>query len=263
MHHSAYEHGRKFFETYWNQEFHHVVELGSQNVNGSIRDHCPAGATYLGLDMQEAKGVDLVIDPGKPLPLANNSTDVVITSSALEHDAHFWMTFLDLVRVLKPGGLLYINAPSNGAFHRYPVDCWRFYPDAGPALASWSIRSGQPVELVESFVASPDQDIWADYIAIFRKAGGGPLIRNGRMMDLCQATNAHDIASGELLFERQETFEMIRIESLESENRRLREELEEAKSSLASALSAISSSETSSAPPQKSIVSRIKQRVGL
>ena len=35
--------------------------------------------------------------------------------------------------------LFYLNAPSNGEFHRYPVDCWRFYPDAGGALGDLAL----------------------------------------------------------------------------------------------------------------------------
>jgi len=43
--------------------------------------------------------------------------------ATFEHDVMFWESFLELVRVLRPGGLLYLNAPSNTAFHRYPLDC--------------------------------------------------------------------------------------------------------------------------------------------
>ena len=104
MHPSAYEHGRLFFELYWRPEFAEVVELGSQNVNGSLRDHCPAGARYVGMDMAPGNGVDLVVTPGEPFPIADDSVDVAVTSSAFEHDACFWDTFLDLMRVLRPGG---------------------------------------------------------------------------------------------------------------------------------------------------------------
>ena len=65
MHLTAYEHGRLFFELYWRPEFTEVVELGSQNVNGSLRDHCPAGARYVGMDMAPGNGVDLVVTPGR------------------------------------------------------------------------------------------------------------------------------------------------------------------------------------------------------
>ncbi|MFE0758442.1 methyltransferase domain-containing protein [Inquilinus sp. NPDC058860] len=212
MHDTAYEHGRLFFELYWDPAFSDVVELGSQNVNGSLRDHCPAGARYVGMDMAPANGVDLVVTPGEPFPLADESVDVAVTSSAFEHDVCFWETFLDLIRLLRPGGLLYVNAPSNHAFHRYPVDCWRFYPDAGVALVAWAARRGKAVELVESFVAAPRDEGWADFVAVFRKPSARPLARRGRIADRGHAMNIHDGArrtGPEIEKERAATFDML------------------------------------------------------
>lgn len=71
------------------------------------------------------------------------------------------------MRVLKPTGLFYLNAPSAGSFHRYPVDCWRFYPDSGNALISWGKRNGLNPGLLESFTQIGGR--WQDYIAIFLK----------------------------------------------------------------------------------------------
>jgi SAM-dependent methyltransferase len=193
MHDTAYGHGRLFFEQYWSDAFQKVVELGSQDVNGSLRDHCPPKAQYIGLDMVAAKGVDLVVAQGESLPIASGSVDVVVTSSAFEHDTCFWDTFLELVRILRPGGLLYVNAPSNHHFHRYPLDCWRFYPDAGIALVRWAERRAMPIELVESFVALPKEDGWADFVAVFRKTGGPSLVRKGRIADRTQAINIYDL----------------------------------------------------------------------
>ncbi|MFP4076345.1 MAG: hypothetical protein ACLFTD_07650 [Halochromatium sp.] len=60
-----------------------------------------------------------------------------------------------MLRVVKRGGLIYLNAPSNGSYHGYPFDHWRFYPDAGRALASWSERvGGHP---------------WADNVMVFAR----------------------------------------------------------------------------------------------
>jgi SAM-dependent methyltransferase len=192
MHDTAYEHGRLFFELYGSEAFHTVVELGSQDVNGSLRDHCPPGTHYIGMDVMVAKGVDLVVNPAGPLPIASETIDAVVTSSAFEHDVCFWETFLELIRILRPGGLLYVNAPSNGGFHRYPLDCWRFYPDAGSALVQWAARRGVQVELVESFIGLPQAEHWADFVAVFRKAGGPPLIRTGRIAKHASAINIHD-----------------------------------------------------------------------
>jgi hypothetical protein len=193
MHDTAYEHGRLFFELYRSNGFGTVVDLGSQDVNGSLRDHCPAGTRYIGLDMMAAHGVDVVVSAGEALPIASGSIDAVVTTSAFEHDICFWDTFLELVRIVRPGGLIYVNAPSNHAFHRYPLDCWRFYPDAGVALVRWAQRRGSAVELVESFIAQPNQDGWADFVAVFRKPGGRDLTRAGRIADHTQASNIYDL----------------------------------------------------------------------
>jgi SAM-dependent methyltransferase len=192
VHDTAHEHGRLFFELYGSDALRTVVELGSQDVNGSLRDQCPPGVHYIGLDMIAAKGVDLVVDPGAPLPLASGTADAVVTSSAFEHDICFWETFLELTRILRPGGLLYVNAPSNGDFHRYPLDCWRFYPDAGVALIRWAARRGTRLELVESFIGLPKAERWADFVAVFRKSGGTPLTRKGRIADHAAGINVHD-----------------------------------------------------------------------
>ncbi|SCX59335.1 methyltransferase domain-containing protein [Variovorax sp. EL159] len=207
MHDTAHTHGQHFFALYWQPHFKNVVELGSQNINGSLRDHAPASASYLGLDTAPGAGVDRVVVPGATLPLPDGCADVVVTSSALEHDPCFWETFLEMVRLLRPGGLLYINAPSNHAFHRHPVDCWRFYPDAGTALVAWAHRRGAEVELVESFVAKPAAQGWSDFVAIFRRPGP-PLLRRGRLADLGETQNSFDIEAVGLQHERPDTFDM-------------------------------------------------------
>jgi len=56
-----------------------------------------------------------------------------------------------MCRVLKEGGYLYLNAPSKGGYHQYPIDAWRFFPDAGIALCDWAKLNKHAVELLESF----------------------------------------------------------------------------------------------------------------
>lgn len=194
MHDTAYEHGRLFFALYGSDPLRTVVELGSQDVNGSLRDHCPPASHYIGLDVMPAKGVDLVVKADAPLPLASDIADAIVTSSAFEHDICFWDTFLELLRILRPGGLLYINAPANGDFHRYPLDCWRFYPDAGVALVQWAARRGVEIELIEFFIGLPRAELWADFVAVFRKTGGPPLISKACISDHAPAINIHHYA---------------------------------------------------------------------
>src|SRR3546814_4044367 len=89
------------------------------------------------------------------------------SSSCMEHSEFFWVLFLEMLRIVKPSGLIYLNVPSNGSFHRYPVDCWRFYPDSGSALAKWGKHNGYPVALLESFIGRQDGGPWNDAVAVF------------------------------------------------------------------------------------------------
>jgi SAM-dependent methyltransferase len=151
-----------------------IVEIGSQDFNGSLRKKAPPGASYFGLDLEAGPGVDAVIAHGAPLPLATASVDLVVASSVFEHDPIFWVSFLELCRITKDGGFIYLNVPSNGKVHRYPVDCWRFYPDAANALTAWAVSSGVKLNLIESFTARQRANSWNDFVAVFERGSLTP-----------------------------------------------------------------------------------------
>jgi SAM-dependent methyltransferase len=172
VHDTAFAIGRKFLELYGRPPGL-VVEIGSQDVNGSLKDALPAGFAYVGLDLAPGKNVDLVAR-GRQTPLADACADLVLSSSAMEHDPLFWLTFLELCRITRPGGHIYLNAPSNGHIHRHPLDCWRFYPDAAQALVEWARIQGTDVTCVETFTAERVGDIWNDFVAVFARGAVEP-----------------------------------------------------------------------------------------
>jgi len=149
-----------------------VLDIGAQDVNGSLKRVVPKGFDYVGVDFVQGKGVDVVLDDPYNLPFDSDSADVVLSSSCFEHSELFWLLFLDILRVLKPGGLFYLNVPSNGDFHRWPVDCWRFYPDSGRALVTWAKRNGIDASLLESYTSSQNRDQWNDFVAVYVKDSG-------------------------------------------------------------------------------------------
>lgn len=171
MHDSALDLGRRFFDAYCGRfPSPRIIDIGAQDVNGSLRSVAPAAGEYVGVDFVDGKGVDVVISDPYALPFPDDSADVVVCSSCLEHSEFFWLLFSEMIRILRPDGVLYVNAPSNGMFHRYPVDCWRFYPDSGMALRNWARRGGHRVALLESFngpQVAPDH--WNDFTAVFLK----------------------------------------------------------------------------------------------
>ena len=77
-----------------------------------------------------------------------------------------------MTRILKPSGYIYVNAPTRGRYHCYPGDNWRFYSDAGQALAFWSgkqisTETIYPVKVVETFNVLGDE--WNDFICVWKR----------------------------------------------------------------------------------------------
>lgn len=170
MHPTAMLNGKLFFDTYAAPLAQGIVlDIGAQDVNGSLRSVCPPHLKFIGVDFVAGKGVDVVLEDPYCLPFADQSVDVVVSSSCFEHSEMFWLLFLEIMRVLKTPGLFYLNAPSNGEVHRYPVDCWRFYPDSGKALLTWAARNGIDACLLESYTSRQNADLWNDFVAVFLK----------------------------------------------------------------------------------------------
>ena len=190
MHATARTNCKLFFDTYLEfipaQTSGRVLEVGSQDVNGSLRSVSPPGIDYIGVDFVEGQGVDVVIEDPYVLPFESGSIDVVLSSSCFEHSEMFWIIFLEILRVLKPTGLFYLNAPSNGAFHRDPVDCWRFYPDSGRALVKWAHRTGVNAGLLESYISNQQVDIWNDFVGVFLKDQNFVSLYPARIVDKFQ-----------------------------------------------------------------------------
>lgn len=168
MHPSALRNAKDFFEVYAkNIEGGTVLDIGSQDVNGSLRQVVPSRFKYVGVDFEKAKNVDVVLENPYVFPFADEAADILITSSCLEHSEFFWLTWLEILRVVKPNGLIYMNVPSEGGFHPYPVDCWRFRLSAAPALQKWGKRAGFNPLLLEAYTDM--EPPWHDYVAVFVK----------------------------------------------------------------------------------------------
>lgn len=174
MHLTASKSGELFAKTYGGVG-KVVVDIGGKNVNGSLRSFFETlGMKYICVDMEADPSVDIVIKPGDKLPFETGSVDLVVSTSCFEHDPCFWITFKEMTRITKLGGCIYVNAPTNGYYHTYPGDNWRFYSDAGQALAYWSsyqIGNEQvyPVKIAETFHIVPKGDVWMDFVCVWER----------------------------------------------------------------------------------------------
>jgi len=107
-----------------------VLDVGSYKLNWTYRDLVEGkGWKYTGLDIQAGPNVDVVAEDPFHYPFDNNTFDIVISGATMEHVTAIWRWIPELVRILKPGGLLVVVAPHTYHEHRYPFDCWRIMPD--------------------------------------------------------------------------------------------------------------------------------------
>lgn len=140
-----------------------VLDVGGAEVNGTYRAIFSAPAfTYLTADIVP-EGVDIPLSDPYRIPLPDESVDILVSGQMLEHCEYFWQSFCEMVRLMKPDGCLLLIAPSAGPIHRYPVDCYRFYPDAYAALARFAHCR---LEAVWRDPRGP----WQDLVGVFRKS---------------------------------------------------------------------------------------------
>ena len=174
MHPSSYENMQKCYDRYIrrmgyeSRQVVKVIDIGGAEVNGSYRGIFSHPVfQYLTADIA-TEGVDFpMLDPYQ-VPLPNESVDIVLSGQMLEHCELFWLAFKEMMRIMKPDGFLFLIAPSSGPIHRYPVDCYRFYPDAFEALAKFA-----NCRLEASWL--DERGPWRDLVGVFRKT---PLVKD-------------------------------------------------------------------------------------
>lgn len=170
MHDSSYRKMKAFVERYLAQGVGRslqIIDIGGRSVdggNGYRKLFELEGWNYRVLDLEAGHNVDIVVqDPYNWSALPSASIDVAVSGQVLEHVEFPWLTIAEVERVLKPGGVMCLIVPSAGPEHRYPLDCWRIYPDGVRALAKQA-----RLEVVEVFTEWGVGQ-WQDTFAVLRK----------------------------------------------------------------------------------------------
>ena len=112
------------------------LEVGSRDYGSTqnLRSLFAADHEYVGVDMEEGPGVDVVADLTEDFQsvdarLQGRRFGTIFCLSVLEHcDQPFTMAE-NLTLLLKPGGWLCISVPFAWQIHAYPNDYWRFTPE--------------------------------------------------------------------------------------------------------------------------------------
>lgn len=177
MHSSSLVNMKKFVDKYMDVNISYkILDLGSQvvhgDINGSYRQYFEKPKwTYEGADLISGNNVDIVLqEPYRWKNIKSKTYDCVVCGQMFEHNEYFWLTMLEIKRILKSDGLCCIIAPSGGPEHKYPVDCYRFYPDGLKAVAKYVGMESLEVYAQWNEDLYPDMDSeWRDCVLICRK----------------------------------------------------------------------------------------------
>ena len=103
MHLSSLEHMRGLVSRYLEPTARlRILDMGSYDVNGSYRPLFEEpNWQYVGVDVEPGPNVDLVLSSPYRLPLPDENADVVISGQAFEHIEFFWLSWREMVRVLR------------------------------------------------------------------------------------------------------------------------------------------------------------------
>ena len=115
-----------------------ILEIGSRGsslarVMGK-RNVPPADAIYIGLDYHPGEGVNLVGDAHRLSKLIPEPVDFVFSAATFEHLLMPWKAAVEIARVLRVGGLVFIHTHPSWPLHELPHDFFRFSKWAWAAL---------------------------------------------------------------------------------------------------------------------------------
>ncbi len=139
MHRAAYEYVASVVRRFGVPE--RVVEIGSRDINGTVRPLFAGCKHYVGLDLRPGPAVDVVADActWRPWPLV----DCVVCCEVLEHTPRAREIVASAHAMLREGGLLILTAACDprhphSALDGGPVRDGEYYRNVDPAdLHDW------------------------------------------------------------------------------------------------------------------------------
>jgi len=108
-----------------------VIEMGSLDINGTVRDFYSNTKDYIGVDLDEGPGVDLVPHT-EEVDLPDNSFDIAVSAECFEHNPYWLETFVNMHRIAK--NFVIFTCAGEG---RPEHGTRRSHPDTSPFTLDW------------------------------------------------------------------------------------------------------------------------------
>ena len=130
-----------------------VLEIGSRWVTGDYFKPYFSEAEYTGFDFYPGKNVDVVGDAHKLSTYFSNKEkfDVIFSSAVFEHFAMPWIVAVEISKLLKTGGMIYIETHFSFSSHERP---WHFFQFSDMGLRVL-FSSALGFECIEAGMSNP------------------------------------------------------------------------------------------------------------
>jgi hypothetical protein len=142
-----------YLPKHFNKKGLRILELGSRNVTGTNLRERFSEATYIGFDFYGGENVDIVGDAHKLSTYFNSQEkfDLIFSSAVFEHLHMPWVAAVEIQKMLKVGGHVFIETHFSFSLHERP---WHFFQFSDMGLR---VLFNDPLgfDLIDSGLSNP------------------------------------------------------------------------------------------------------------
>lgn len=149
MHSAAYDYVRQ----HATDRKVNVIDIGSLNINGTVRDLFPNAKSYIGVDIVAGSAVDVVADAATWTPKAK--ADIVVCCEMLEHCEAWRDVIHNMSTMLRRNGQIIVTAANPNRTPHSGID-------GGQVRADEFYANIDPIELGQVLDAAGFVDIEID-----------------------------------------------------------------------------------------------------
>jgi SAM-dependent methyltransferase len=143
-----------------------ILEVGSRDTTGkSDARKRFSNAEYTGFDLHPGPNVDVVGDAHKLSHyFGDQQFDIIYSTAVFEHVAMPWLVALEMAKVLKVGGIIFVETHFSYASHERPWHFFQFSDMAlkvlfSPALGFECIEAGMSNPMIARFSSLADENL--------------------------------------------------------------------------------------------------------
>lgn len=142
-----------FLANSYNKKGLRILEVGSRNVTGNNYRDIFSNADYIGFDFYEGENVDIVGDVHRLSSyfIEQEKFDLVFSTAVFEHLHMPWVAATEIQKILKVGGIVFIETHFSFSSHERP---WHFFQFSDMGLRAL-FNDSLGFDLIDSGMSNP------------------------------------------------------------------------------------------------------------